>query len=222
MKILGKTESLSILCDPIFFFWGGGCTVITVKIWLFWRVWYSYTAVKIWQRRHVSVFGSNIGIVLCALRSFMQNSKMCLAHVTNLYQWSYIKIKTLQGRTLTKIFNSLRDVCGEGTMNCSTISWWAIKCKKGQKSTEDATHSRRQRTSVDATNASIIASIIDEDRRLTLQEIAREANISTMSVQCIMKDMLQKKKVCVRCFPHCLNADQCEQRVATARQLLHW
>jgi DNA-binding IclR family transcriptional regulator len=47
-------------------------------------------------------------------------------------------------------------------------------------------------------NASIVATIIDDDRRLTLGEIAREANLSKMTVQRIMKDMLQKKKLCAR------------------------
>ncbi len=112
---------------------------------------------------------------------------MCSARVTN------FKIETLRGCTPTNIFNSLREVFGEGTMNRSNISRWAAKFKKNQKSTEDAPHSGRLRTFTDATNASVIAPIIDEDRRLTLQEIVTEANALKMSAQCIMKDLLQKK-----------------------------
>ncbi len=73
--------------------------------------------------------------------------------------------------------------------------------------------------SIDTKNESSITSIIDEYRRLTLQEIAREANKSTMSVQHIMKNLLQKK-VCAQWVPHCLNADQHKQHIATARHLL--
>ncbi len=43
-----------------------------------------------------------------------------------------------------------------------------------------------------------------------------------MPVQRIMKDLLQKKKVCVWWVPHCLNADQCEQSVMTVKQLPDW
>ncbi len=89
---------------------------------------------------------------------------MCSTHVTNLDQHSYIKIETLRGRTSTEIFNSLREVCGEGTMNYSTISRWAAKFKKGQWSIEYAQHSGRPHMSIDATNTSIIAFIIDKDQ----------------------------------------------------------
>ncbi len=97
--------------------------------------------------------------------------------------WSYIKIKTLRDRTPTKIFNSLQEARGEGNMNHSTISRRAAKLKKNRKSTEDGLCSGRLRMSTDATNASIITSINDKERRLTLQEIVREVNISTVSVK---------------------------------------
>lgn len=146
---------------------------------------------------------------------------MSSARVTNLDQRSYIKIETLRGRTPTEIYDLLREVCGANTMNRSTISRWSAKFKRGQTSVEDDPRSGRPRTSLEATNASIVATIIDEDRRLTLEEIAQEANLSKTSVQRIMKEMLQKRKICARWVPHCLNEEQRARRVEVATQLLN-
>lgn len=145
---------------------------------------------------------------------------MSSARVTNLDQRSYIKIETLRGRTPTEIYNALREVCGDTTVNRSTISRWASKFKAGQESIKDDPRSGRPRTSTDATSAAIVATIIDEDRRMTLEEIACEANISKASVAYIMKEMLKKRKISARWVPHSLSPEQREQRVVIATQLL--
>lgn len=64
-----------------------------------------------------------------------------------------------------------------------------------------------------------MATIIDEDRQVTLEKIEGEANLSTLNVQRIMKDLLQKKIYASGRF--CQTVDQCAQHVAIARQLLH-
>lgn len=71
-------------------------------------------------------------------------------------------------------------MCGDAIMNRSIIFRWAAKFKEGQTSTEDNPRSGRLRTSTDAINASIVATIIEEGWRLTLEEIAREANLCTI------------------------------------------
>lgn len=40
-------------------------------------------------------------------------------------QHSYIKIETLQGKTLTEIHNNLCEVCGNGAVDCIIVSQWA-------------------------------------------------------------------------------------------------
>ena len=42
--------------------------------------------------------------------------------VTILDQMSYIKIKTLRGKNPTEIHGVLSEVCGEFTVDCSTVS----------------------------------------------------------------------------------------------------
>ena len=40
-------------------------------------------------------------------------------------QRSYIKIETLLGKNPAEIHSALREVCGEQTVDCSTVSHWA-------------------------------------------------------------------------------------------------
>ncbi len=47
--------------------------------------------------------------------------------------------------------------------------------------------------------------IIDEDQRLTFEEITQEEDLSKRSVQCIMQMMTQKRKICAGRVPLCLN-----------------
>lgn len=73
---------------------------------------------------------------------------------------------------------------------------------------------------MEITNVSIMAPIIDEDRQLTASDIAQQANLLKTSSLRIMKEMLQKRKICARCVPHCLSEeDQRARRCEVATQL---
>ena len=48
-----------------------------------------------------------------------------LGTVTTLDQRSYIKIETLHGKNPTEIHGTLSEVCGEFTVDLSTVSRWA-------------------------------------------------------------------------------------------------
>ena len=47
-------------------------------------------------------------------------------------QRSYIKIETLCGKNTTEIHNALREVCGEQTVERSTVSHWATRFREGR------------------------------------------------------------------------------------------
>ena len=47
-------------------------------------------------------------------------------------QRSYIKIETLRGKNPTEIYSALREVCGEQTVDCSTVSRWATSFPEGR------------------------------------------------------------------------------------------
>jgi hypothetical protein len=57
--------------------------------------------------------------------------------ITVMDQQSYFKIDTLRGITPTQIYESLREVCGDSTVDCSTISQWSQRFREGRIAVKD-------------------------------------------------------------------------------------
>jgi len=93
--------------------------------------------------------------------------------VTNNDQCAYIKIETLRGKTPTEIYSSLMEVCGVETVDRSTISRWAQRFREGGLSIKSDPKSGRPRTSTDDESVERVLQILEEDRRMTLEEIAQ-------------------------------------------------
>lgn len=76
---------------------------------------------------YVSVLRSATGYDLCEVRAIVLVKKMPSTRVTKLNQRLFIKIETLRSLTPTKIYNLLREVCVETTLDRSTIFRWSAK-----------------------------------------------------------------------------------------------
>ena len=72
-----------------------------------------------------------------------------LGTVTGEDQRSYIKIETLRGKTPTEIHSALREVCGEQTVDRSTVSCWATPFSEGRVTINDDPRPGRPKTSTD-------------------------------------------------------------------------
>jgi hypothetical protein len=64
-------------------------------------------------------------------------------------QRSYIKIGTLRGKNPAEIYSILREVCGEQTVDRSTISCWAVRFHEASVTTDDDQRPGRVKTSTD-------------------------------------------------------------------------
>jgi len=95
--------------------------------------------------------------------------------VTNDDQRVYIKTETLRGKTPMEIHSSLMEV---ETVDRSTISRWAQRFHEGRLSTENDPKSGRPRTLTDDQSVERVLQILEEDRRMTCEEIAHCAGIS--------------------------------------------
>jgi transposase len=61
----------------------------------------------------------------------------------------YNKIKTLRGKNPTEIHSALREVCGEQTVDISTVSRWATRFYEGRVTINDDQRRGRPKTSTD-------------------------------------------------------------------------
>jgi hypothetical protein len=64
-------------------------------------------------------------------------------------QRTYIKIETLRGQNPTENHNVLREVCGEQTVDRSTVFRWATSFREGRVSMNDDLRPGRPKTSTD-------------------------------------------------------------------------
>jgi histone-lysine N-methyltransferase SETMAR len=135
-------------------------------------------------------------------------------------QQSYIKIETLQGKNPTEICNALHEVCGDSVVERIVVSRWASHFREGRVSIQDYPRSGRPVTATDDTSVVIVITLLEEDRRKSCEEIAREANLSTASVFRIVTQTLQNRKVAAKWVLHQLSEEQKAARKRVAEELL--
>lgn len=120
--------------------------------------------------------------------------------VTRQDQLSYLKIETLRGKTPTEIYSQLKEVCGSTAVDRNTIFRWSQRFRENFQNILDVSRTERPRITTENMSADIIATILDEDRRIIAEEICVETRfgnhrVSRSSVQRILTDVLEKRKV---------------------------
>jgi len=131
-------------------------------------------------------------------------------------QRSYIKTETLRGKNPTEIHSVMREVCGEQTLDHSTVSRWATRFREGRVTINDGPKPGRPKTSTDERNVKLVADFLAEDRRATCEEISQATGISPTSIFRILTKDLQKRKICAKWVPHCLTSEQKQKRLEIA------
>ena len=78
----------------------------------------------------------------------------------------------------------------------------------------------RPKTSVTKANITAVKTVVEQDARLPVKDIATCTCISEGSVQTILKRHLDLRKICARWVPHLLTEEQKTQCLKCARELL--
>ncbi|GFT14980.1 uncharacterized protein NPIL_332181 [Nephila pilipes] len=102
-------------------------------------------------------------------------------------------------KNLTEIHIVLRDVCGQLTVDCSTISRWTHGFDESRASINDDVGSGRPKSSTDDLSVKSVADFPKSDRHAKYEEIPEATEISTTFVSSILKMVLKKKRnLCTR------------------------
>jgi len=110
-------------------------------------------------------------------------------------QSSYMKIETLGGKNPTEIRSALREVCGEQTVDCSTVSRWARR--EGRVTINDDPSPGRPKTSIDERSVELVANFLPQDRRVTCGEISQATTgFTNISIPYFDKRFAEKKNLC--------------------------
>ena len=135
-------------------------------------------------------------------------------------QRAYIKIEFYKGSTGTEIFQTLQSVCGEQALSRAAVFRWFASFKEGRIEVTKKTSPGHPTDARKEENVAKVRSILDSDRRLTCEEIAKEMGISHGSVHTILTQNLNMRRVAARWVPHALTLEQKQSRVDIAQKLL--
>lgn len=125
-----------------------------------------------------------------------------------------------QGKSQAEIHSDMLPVFGAECPAKSTIHEWVSRFVQGQENIEDEERSGRPETATDARTVLSVQKALDDDRRLTLREIAEAFNISYGSAHTIVGSILEMTRVSARWVPKLLTDSQKEDRVRICELLL--
>lgn len=132
-----------------------------------------------------------------------------------------VKFLTKLGWKGTEIIKALHNVYGDNCPTDCRIYEWIRRFKEGRESIEDDPREGRPSTSTNDESVDAVRSLVEQDRRLSVEVIAHEVGISFGSADTILKDRLGLSKLSARWVPKALRDDQKAQRADCALHFLN-
>lgn len=137
-----------------------------------------------------------------------EETRTCIKFCVNL---GYTPTQTIEKLQTAKI----------GNKACRSLVFkWHKRFREGRESNKD--NDREGRKSVIST--ALVTSIretLDNDRRVTIHELADAYDVSYGTVWTVIHDHLNMRRVCARWVPRLLKEEERERRVADSRKFLH-
>ncbi|XP_064115144.1 protein GVQW3-like [Macrobrachium nipponense] len=124
------------------------------------------------------------------------------------------------GDTQVQTIQKIQQAFGDETMVITEIKEWYNCFKQGQTSVESKPRSGRPSTSRNKEFVENVCRIVEEDRRITINEITEEVGISTGSVHTILTEDLAMRRVSAKFVPKLLVEQQKQLRLEIAQDLL--
>ncbi|BFZ13051.1 hypothetical protein BsWGS_16090 [Bradybaena similaris] len=124
------------------------------------------------------------------------------------------------GDTFTETYEKLHKVYGDECMSRTRVFEWFKRFQDGRENVESDHRSGRPVTSRSEKHIADVSSTVRENRRITIRELSEEHSISFGSVQAILTEDLGMRRVSAKFVPKLLSADQKDNRVSAAADLI--
>ena len=124
------------------------------------------------------------------------------------------------GETPLDIFNKMAQVYGEDVLSYSCVKDWSKRFREGGESLEDEAKSGRPIYIITPQTIDLLRNIVHDDPQTTVAEIAHHLDISTGSVDEILINHLEYRKISSRWTPHKLTLVQKTARLTCAKEML--
>ena len=114
------------------------------------------------------------------------------------------------------MFSVYREECP----SYETVKYWVRKFKSGFLSIHDSPREGRPNFVVTEDSVCQVKTLVLEDRRVTVRQLAAITKMSVGSIETILHDHLHMSKVSARWVPRLLTPNQKEQRADSCKELI--
>lgn len=114
----------------------------------------------------------------------------------------------------------IQQAFGDDAMSNSRIKEWYNRFKDGRTSVDSEPRSGRPSTSRNETVIEQVRTLVMEDRRITVRELANEIGVSIGSVHSIFTEDLGMRRVSAKFVPKLLTMEQKKRRLEIAQDML--
>jgi len=133
---------------------------------------------------------------------------------------AYIKVRTALSIQPKTIHDELYSVFGDQAPSYGTVAKWPKWFREGRETIEDHPRPGRPVTETTSENIEEIRSLINDDPHLTIDEIQVETGMSRGTIERIISNHLQLKKITARWVPNVLTDNQRSERVRICKDNL--
>ncbi len=141
--------------------------------------------------------------------------------MSDLEQRYAIKFCGRLGYNASKVQDLLQLAYGEGAYKKTAVCKWHKRFLEGRETVEDDDRAGRPQTGTNDNVMRRVQEVLEEDRRLSVSDVAARVGISTGTAYTVITEQLSMSRVCARWVPHRLTDEQMQRRVATSRLMLN-
>ena len=147
-------------------------------------------------------------------------SKMQSGRQDTLEEGYAIKFCFELAKNATETYGMPQTAFQPSCMNRASVFEWHKRFKEGSESVRDDERCRR---SMEVRTPELIGQIknfMDKDRRVSIETISAQSDVSVGTVHTIIHEELKMRKICVKFVPRVLREDQKERRCHDSREMV--
>ena len=149
-------------------------------------------------------------------------SKIQIRREDTLEEWYAIKFCFKLGKNATKTYGILQTGLGESCMNRASVFELHKRFKEDRESVRDDERCGRSKEVRTPELISRIKNFMDKDRRVSIETISAQFDVSVGTVHTIIREELKMRKICAKFAPGCSEKIRKKEVVMTAGRWSSW